>query len=104
MSTKDLSILHISIPVVLSDARLVNVNVHTMRPPPGNEKAQGHEKGNGSAIQVLNLYQKNDKTGRARGLGRKTRDKIGKGNQTPALRFQTGGSGVHKCVSAQEKP
>ena len=102
MSTKDLSILHISIPVVLSHARLVNV--HTMRPPPGNRKAQGHGKGNGSAIQVLNLYQKNDKTGRARGLGRKTRDEIGKGNHMPALRFQTGESGVHKCVSAQEKP
>ena len=96
MSTKDLSILHISIPVVLSDARLVNV--HTMRPPPGNRKAQGHGKGNGSAIQVLNLYQKNDKT------GRKTRDEIGKENQMSALRFQTGESGVHKCVSAQEKP
>ena len=31
------------------------------------------------------------KTGRARGLHRKTREEIGKGNQMTALRFQTGG-------------
>ena len=34
--------------------------------------------------------QKNDKTERARGLGRKTREELGKGNQMTALRFQTG--------------
>ena len=32
----------------------------------------------------------NDKTERARGLGRKTREEIGKGIQMTALRFQTG--------------
>ena len=34
--------------------------------------------------------QKNDKTERARGHGRKTREQIGKGKQMTALRFQTG--------------
>ena len=34
--------------------------------------------------------QKNDKTERARGLGLKTSERIGKGNQMTALRFQTG--------------
>ena len=29
----------------------------------------------------MDHYQKNDKTERARGLGRKTREEIGKGNQ-----------------------
>ena len=32
-------------------------------------------------------------TERARGLGRKTREETGKGNQMTALRFQTGGGG-----------
>ena len=32
----------------------------------------------------------NNKTERARGLGRKTRKETGKGNKTAALRFQTG--------------
>ena len=36
--------------------------------------------------------RKNDKTERARGVGKKqTREAIGKGNQMTALRFQTGG-------------
>ena len=34
--------------------------------------------------------QTNIKTERSRGLGRKTREEIGKGNQMTALRFQTG--------------
>ena len=34
--------------------------------------------------------QKNDKAERVRGLGRKAREEIGKGNQMTALRFQTG--------------
>ena len=34
---------------------------------------------------------KNDKRERARGLDRKAKEEIGKGNQMTALRFQTGG-------------
>ena len=36
--------------------------------------------------------QTNIKTERSRGLGRKTREETGKGNQMTALRFQTGGT------------
>ena len=36
------------------------------------------------------LVKKKDKTERAKGLGRKTREETGKGNQMTALRFQTG--------------
>ena len=38
----------------------------------------------------IDRYQKNDKTQRARGLGRKTRKEIGKENHMTALRFQAG--------------
>ena len=37
----------------------------------------------------MDRWQKNDKTEGARGLVRKTREEIGKGNQMTALRFQT---------------
>ena len=37
------------------------------------------------------IKRKNDKTDRARGLGKKTRQETEKGNQMTALRFQTGG-------------
>ena len=39
----------------------------------------------------MDHYQKNDKTERARGLGRKNKRGDRKGNQMTALRFQTGG-------------
>ena len=39
----------------------------------------------------MDHWQKNDKKERARGLGRKKQEEIGKGNQMTALRFQTGG-------------
>ena len=41
-------------------------------------------------VRGMDHQQKNDKTERARGLGRKTRQEIGKRNQITALRFQTG--------------
>ena len=41
-------------------------------------------------MQWMDHWQKNDTTGRARGLGRKTREEIGMGNQMTALRLQTG--------------
>ena len=37
----------------------------------------------------MDRWQKYDKTERAKGLVRKTREEIGKGNQMTALRFQT---------------
>ena len=39
------------------------------------------------------LAETNDKTERVRGLGRKTREKIGRIKQMTALRFKTGGEG-----------
>ena len=45
----------------------------------------------GNIVKRMDSYQKNDKTERARGLGRKTREEIGKGNQITTPRFQTGG-------------
>ena len=35
----------------------------------------------------MDHYQKNDKTESARGLGRKTREEIGKGNQNDSLKI-----------------
>ena len=42
-------------------------------------------------LRRMDHKQKNDRTERARGLGRKTREEIGKWNQMTAQRFQTGG-------------
>ena len=53
----------------------------------GEKKSQE----NGPLEEKKRKKKKNDKTERARGLGRKTREKIGKGNHMTALRFQTGG-------------
>ena len=49
---------------------------------PGREKKK---------IRRIDYQEKNDQTERARGLGRKTREEIGKRNQMTALRFQTRG-------------
>ena len=38
----------------------------------------------------MDHYQKNDKTERTTGLGRRARQETGKGNQMTALRLQTG--------------
>ena len=48
------------------------------------------KKGGGGGMRI-DHKQKNDKTERARGLGRGKKQEIGKGNQMTALSFQTGG-------------
>ena len=45
----------------------------------------------GKKVRRMDHQQKLDRTERTRGLGRKMREEIGKGNQMMALRFQTGG-------------
>ena len=52
-------------------------------------------------VRRMDRKQKNNKTERARGLGRKTSEKIGKGNQITALRFQTGER--HQISSASQR-
>ena len=42
-------------------------------------------------VRWMDYYEKNDKTERARGLGRRTREETEKGNQMTALRFQAWG-------------
>jgi len=53
----------------------------------------------GGKVRRMDRQQKNDKTERARGLGRKTREEVGKGNQMTALRFQTGSEIRHPPAS-----
>ena len=40
----------------------------------------------GETVRRMDHQQKNDKTEKARGLGRKTREEVGKGNQMTALK------------------
>ena len=49
----------------------------------------------GAKVTKMGHEQKNDKTERERGLGRKTREETGKGNQMTALIFQRGGNIRH---------
>jgi len=53
--------------------------------------------------QRTDHQQKTDKTERARELGRKTREVIGKVNQTTALRIQTGGQHQTSLASLRGK-
>ena len=53
----------------------------------------------GEKVRRMNDQHKNDKTERARGLGKsKTREEIGKGNEMTALRFHSKQEGICRPV------
>ena len=53
------------------------------------KKKRKRKTGGAAEMRRMDYKLKNDKTERARGLGRKIKEEIGKGNEMTALRFHT---------------